>query len=354
MRCALTAILLALTVGSGAAQAQSRDAVLIAPPAARQLGLERMWFTQLSLGGRSSLAGLHQHVSATQAHTIFQITFDGKRYVFSQLDRDAFGKELGVEGAQAEAQRKLAEIQADLDAAARAAADGVAADKGAAAPAAAAVLPEIQTFVVPRITLYGTSERGAIDALDAETGKARWTAMVGNARFPTTTAGANDKYVALVNGSTMYVLLAEDGSLVWSRRLISAPGAGPALTDEYAYVPMLTGAVESYLLEDPKRPVAVFRSFGRTMVQPSVSVNSVAWPTDEGNLYVALAHDAGLRFRLEAKDSIESAPAFLAPERVFVTSLDGYVYSVHERRGNVLDEHRLKSRVRAGQRQDRL
>ena len=161
MRCALTAILLALAVGSGSAQAQSRDAVLIAPPAARQLGLERMWFTQLSLGGRSSLAGLHQHVSATQAHTIFQITFDGKRYVFSQLDRDAFGKELGVEGDQAEAQRKLAEIQADLDIAAKAATE-----KGAAPPAAVA-LPEIQTFVVPRITLYGTSERGAIDALDA-------------------------------------------------------------------------------------------------------------------------------------------------------------------------------------------
>jgi outer membrane protein assembly factor BamB len=323
---AAAAWMMALSACPPAALGQT---ALIAPPAARQLGLERMWFTQMSLGGRGRVSGLNQHVSATQAHTVFQITFDGKRYVFSQLDRDAFGKELGVEGAQAEANRKLTEIQSDLDAAAK-----IAADKGLPAPAAK--LPEIETFVVPRITLYGTSERGSIDAIDGETGKTRWTAAVGNPRYPTTAASANDKYVAVLNGSTLYVLLAEDGSLIWSRMMASAPGAGPALTDEFVYAPMLTGRVEAYFLEEPKRPVAVFQSFGRTMVQPTVSVNSVAWPTDEGNLYVALAHDAGLRFRLEAKDSIDSAPAFLAPERVFATSLDGYVYCVHERRGNIL------------------
>ena len=325
----LATLLLILPLGIAPAGAQDRSSVLVSPSAARQLGLERMWFTQMGMGGRGRVVGLNQHVSATQAHTVFQITFDGKRYVFSQLDRDAFGKELGVEGAQAEANRKLVEIQADLDAAAKAAAD-----KGGPAPTA--VVPEITTYVVPRITLYGTSQRGTIDAIDGETGKTRWSAIVGNSRYPTTAASANDNYVALLNGSTLYVLKATDGSLVWSRMMSSAPGAGPALTDEYAYVPMLTGAVESYFLEEPKRPVAVFRSFGRTMVQPTVSVNSVAWPTDEGNLYVALAHDAGLRFRLEAKDSIESAPAFLAPERVFVTSLDGYIYSVQERRGNIV------------------
>jgi outer membrane protein assembly factor BamB len=325
----LTALLLGLSLGVTPAQAQVRSSVLVSPTAARQLGLERMWFTQLSTGGRGRVVGLNQHVSATQAHTVFQITFDGKRYVFSQLDRDAFGKELGVEGAQAEANSKLAEIQADLEAAAK-----ITAEKSEPAPAA--VLPAIETYVVPRITLYGTSQRGTLDAIDGETGKTRWSAVVGNSRYPTTAAGANDNYVALLNGSTLYVLKATDGSLVWSRMMSSAPGAGPALTDEYAYIPMLTGAVESYFLEEPKRPVAVFRSFGRTMVQPTVSVNSVAWPTDEGNLYVALAHEAGLRFRLEAKDSIESAPAFLAPERVFVTSLDGYVYSVQERRGNIV------------------
>ena len=304
-----------------AAVVRAQGSPLISPDAARQLGLERMWFTQMNVDrGRGPLVGLHQHVSATQAHTVFQVSFRGKRYVFSQHDRDAFGKEIGIEGAQAEAEKKSAEIKSDLEAAG---------DKDTPAPA-------VETFVVPRITLYGTSQSGRLHAIDGETGKTRWSAAIGSSRFPTSTAGANDTHVAVVNGSSLYVLLAEDGSVVWNRFMSGAPGAAPALTDEYAYVPMLTGAVETYLIENPKRPVANFRSFGLTMVQPTVSVNSVAWPTDQGNLYVALAHEPGIRFRMQAQGSIESAPAFLSPELVFTASKDGYVYCVHERRGNIL------------------
>jgi putative pyrroloquinoline-quinone binding quinoprotein len=82
--------------------------------------------------------------------------------------------------------------------------------------------------------------------------------------------------------------------------------------------------------------VSVYKSFGRTTVQPVVSSNSVAWPTDSGNLYVGLAHGPGLRFRMHATDAINAPPAFLAPDKVFATSLDGYIYCLNERKGNIL------------------
>lgn len=321
----LTGLVMAGSFAPTVALAQRAGSSLIAPQAARQLGLERMWFTQIALdGSRGRMAGLHQHVSATQVHTVFQIMHAGKRYVFSQRDLNAFGVEVGIDGAQALAEKKLAEIKADLE--------------SVADPAAkvAIVLPTIETFVVPRISLYATSERGMVHAIDGETGQTRWAVSVGSARYPTTAAGANDQFVGVLNGSTMYVLNAEDGAIVWSRMAIGAPSAGPALTDEYVYIPTVTGAVEVYFLEDPKRPAAVFRSFGRTLVQPVVSYNSVAWPTDTGKLYVGLAHEPGLRFRLEAKQAINSAPAFGMEDRVFAASLDGYVYCLDERRGNVL------------------
>jgi outer membrane protein assembly factor BamB len=284
-----------------------------------------MWYTQIAFdGSRGRMAGLHQHVSATHVHTVFQIMHAGKRYVFSQRDLNAFGEEVGIDGARALAEKKLSEIKGDLEA------------KIDPADKPPILLPTIETFVVPRISLYATSERGMVHALDGETGQTRWTISVGSPRYPTTAAGANDEYVGVLNGSTMYVLKADDGSIVWSRMIIGAPGAGPALTDEYVYVPTVTGAVEVYYLEDPKRPSAVFRSFGRTLVQPVVSYNSVAWPTDTGKLYVGLAHEPGLRFRLEAKEAINSAPAFGMDDRVFAASLDGYVYCLDERRGNVL------------------
>jgi hypothetical protein len=136
--------------------------------------------------------------------------------------------------------------------------------------------------------------------------------------------------------STIYVMLASDGSVVWSKPALSAPGAGPALTEDLIFVPMVNGQVASLLLDDPKRPVSVYKSFGRTMVQPVVSSNSVAWPTETGNLYVSVANASGVRFRLKASDAISSAPAFLPPDKIFITSLDGYIYCIGEQKGNIL------------------
>lgn len=295
--------------------------VLVSPQVARQVGLERMWYTQLALDrGRGRIAGMFMHVSATQSHTVFQIAHDGRRYVFSERDRNAFGKEIGVEGAKAEAEKKAEEIQKQL----------------VTAGQAEAAAPVVEMIVVPKITLYASSERGAVHALDGETGRTLWTTSVGNALFPTMTPAANDKFVAVCNGSTLYVMQASDGAVIWSRSTMGSPGAGPAMTDDYVFIPMVNGQVESFLLEDPSRPVGRYKSFGRTMVQPVVSSNSVAWPTDAGDLYVSLAHGPGLRFRTKVSAAISAAPAFLAPDKMYVTSLDGYIYCLSEQKGNIL------------------
>src|SRR5262249_14231771 len=184
-----------------------------------------------------------------------------------------FGEEIGVEGAKKLADEKLAALKAEFEA-----------GKKEGPP------PAVSTHVVPRTTLYATSERGTVHALDAETGSTRWTTIVGDPRYPTTAAGANDRYVAVCNGSTLCVLLASDGTPAWSRMCVSSPGAGPALSEELVFVPMISGLVETFVLDDYKRPLATYKSYGRAMVQPVVSGESVAWPTDQGNLYVGLAH----------------------------------------------------------------
>jgi outer membrane protein assembly factor BamB len=303
------------------ALAQSGSAALISPEMARQVGLERMWYTQLGLDrGRGQVAGVCLHVSAVQSHTVFQISHDGRRYVFSQRDRNAFGKEIGVEGASAEADKKVEEIKKQLQ------------DAGKTDTKA----PAVEKFVVPKTTLYATSQRGTVHAIDAETGRTLWTTSIGSPQFPTTPPAANERYLAVCNGSTLYIMLVTDGSVIWTRSAVSSPGAGPALTEEYVFLPMVDGQVETFELEDHKRPAAMYKSFGRTMVQPVVSNNSVAWPSDNGNLYVALAHATGLRFRMKASDAINAAPAFLEPDKLFAASIDGYVYCLNERKGNVI------------------
>ena len=320
MRSLLIAAVSLLSLWPVAAKAQFSKSGLISPEAARQLGLERMWFTHLHVDrGRGRIAGLHLHVSDTQAHTVFQITHDGQRYVFSQRDRNAFGKEIGAWGPSCWPTRSW--------------------------PTSTRPRSWLAKWIrcrrskrssSPKSRFIPAPSRARVHSLDAETGRTRWSKSVGRPLYPTTAPSASDKHVGVCNGSTLYILLAEDGSQVWSKQVVGPPGAGPALTDDLAFVPMISGKVETFMLENPKHPVAIYKSFGRAMVQPVVSFNSVAWPTDGGNLYVGLAREPGMRYRMQAKDAIASAPAFLPPNQVFCTSLDGYLYCVNEQRGNVL------------------
>jgi outer membrane protein assembly factor BamB len=296
---------------------QPGSTFMTAPESLQRVGLERMWFTQLSLDrGRGRVAGIFQYVSPTQSHTVFEVKHQGRRYVFSERDRDAFGKEIGIETAQKQADEKAAELKA-------------AAGSDATAPA-------VEKHVVPKITLYASSERGLIHAIDGETGRTLWTNQVGNPLYPTTAPTANDEYVGFCNGSTLYVLKAADGAVAFTRSTVGVPGAGPAISHQHIFLPMISGHLESLRLDDPKRPAAIYKSFGRITNQPVVSENSVAWTTDSGNLYVGVAHGTGIRYRMQAADAVAAPPAFLAPDKVLIASLDGYVYCVHELRGNIL------------------
>lgn len=318
----VVATLLAMSAASPLlVSAQSIGGSLLGSQETRKFGLETMWFTQVDLDrSQGRLAGLYQHVSSTQSETIFEIIDDGQVYLFSERDRDAFGELVTIEGANKKAEEQRAKIAARLQSEMK-------------DPTTA---PAITKHVLPQITFYATSQRGMVHAIDGHTGKTRWSTTIGNSKYPTTAPGANDRMVAVINGSTLYVLLADSGEIVWQKMVGGAPGAGPAVSDQMVFVPMISGAVESYNLEDPKRPVSVHRSFGHTFVQPVVSRDAVAWPTDRGNLYVGNANSAGMRFRIEAKDAMNAAPAFMKPGKIFATSLDGYLYCIDEKKGAVL------------------
>jgi len=183
-----------------------------------------------------------------------------------------------------------------------------------------------------RDVLFVQTNRGMIHAIDAETGRTKWRAQIGEPNYPSLGSGANDKYLGVVNGSTLYVVDRESGRQVWERRLSGAPGAGPALAEERVFVPMVNGMVVSYELEDKSAPPWVYWSDGRAMVQPVASRQSVAWPTSRGYFYVARAVNPSIRFRLETQDAVSASPSYRKPY-FYAASLDGYLYAVHELSG---------------------
>lgn len=318
----ITTCALALLLLTGSLSAQRRGGGLVPEVFARRIGLERAWFTQIQLdSGRAELEYLTPFVSHANAFTAYQVAWETGKLEFSELERDAFGEPKGPERALKEANAKIEELtEQGFD-------------------------PKLITMVVPEISLYATTSRGMMHAIDGETGRTRWVVEVGNPEYPTLAPAVNEDYVAVVNGSTIYVFDRVTGKPAWDRRLSSAPGAGAALTDRQVFVPMINGKVDVFKLvgddeEDELKRLfqtpTTHVSIGRCFVQPTATPLVCAWPTDRGFMYVASANKENMEFRTAAIDTIV-APVTYDEKRglLLMASVDGYVYAVNERSGAV-------------------
>ncbi len=185
--------------------------------------------------------------------------------------------------------------------------------------------------------LFVLTSAGLIHALDAETGETLWTVHVGNADYESLGPAADDKYVALVNGSTLFVLDRESGALEYERPIGGAPGAGPALSNGLVFVPLFSGRVEGYRLHEPGVRPWYCQSHGQTLVTPLGTPDCVAWSTSEGWMYVADTSDPRhpkIKYRLEAMSPFDARPAYRQPT-IYAVSAAGELFAMSGRRGKL-------------------
>jgi outer membrane protein assembly factor BamB len=181
--------------------------------------------------------------------------------------------------------------------------------------------------------LYSVTNSGIVTALNAETGETLWSKQVGKPGYPAFGPGANEDFLGVVSGSKLYLLNRHDGRLEWVRQLGSAPSSGPALSDKYAFVALVTGRIEGYQLDDPAAQPWYYQSKGRTFLRPTTTGKIVSWPTTAGYLYASRANDPGVIYRLETSADIVTSPAAMPPY-LFIASQDGYLYCLHEDTGD--------------------
>lgn len=244
----------------------------------------------------------------------------------------------------------------------------------------------LQDLVLYEGTLYAQTDKAIIHAIDAETGKTLWWKQVGEPRHPSMTPGADRDWLAVVNGTRLYVLNRFNGDLLYRKDLSETPGAGAALSAQRVYVPLRSGLIVAYRLEPPIDPAQedkmdlpsaeppmseterreklqlradlydplFCQSYGHARVQPLVTRESareeyVVWPTDRGLLNVArIKRPAGnlmaLEYRLETGATIVGRPAYLPPNPkvpgdsglIVAVSRDGFVYTIQEKSGELL------------------
>lgn len=277
-------------------------------------GIESIWSNTLEVSrDRAEVVGItifvnHDPEQALESH---EVRYNGDRRIrFAQFDIGPDGQAIG----RAEA-RRLAE-------------------KEVLVRKAMGQQPELVTTSIPPVTLFSTTRQGVVQAIDGETGRGIWTASVGSPRRPTSVAGANEKLVGVVNGSTLYVLRRDTGEPKFERLLGAGPmmsplsnWVGPSLSKDWVFVPTMSGRMEAYHLEEERAPW-IYYAGGDITGSPTITSRHVVWTTTKGRLVACDGLIPEVRFRLQAESDFYGSAAYSAPARFFVTSISGYVFAV--------------------------
>ena len=203
------------------------------------------------------------------------------------------------------------------------------------------------------------------------------------------TPDVSSDLLATVNGSRLFVCNRYTGEVLFETQVDGSPGAGPGLSEKFAYVPMVGGMIVAYRLEpltDPIKelgkvkkdmtpeekaaeeadrrenlrlrqeyiPPVFCQSAGRALVQPLVTLQNrqeefVVWPTDRGIVSFGRIDRRDptaliVNHELKTDADIVSRPAYLPPDPhvhgdmavIYAASRDGRVYAILEKSGELL------------------
>jgi outer membrane protein assembly factor BamB len=181
--------------------------------------------------------------------------------------------------------------------------------------------------------LLALTNTGTLHSFNAETGETLWVTQVGVTDQAAVGPAASKTHVAVISGSVLHVFDRATGRQLWAQGVGGAPAAGPALSDDYVYVPLFNGRIEAYKLDDPKALNPWYsQSIGRIFHSPTASSQVVTWPTDRGYLYVGKASPPGVLYRIET-DSPATAPPTGVDPYLYVQTADGHAYCFDELTG---------------------
>ncbi len=175
-------------------------------------------------------------------------------------------------------------------------------------------------------TLFVQTGIATTHAIDGETGRTLWVADVGAPDYPSLPLGLSESRVAVINGTTLYVLDRVTGQVQFTQKTRGVPDVGPGLSEAAVFVATLAGQVETYsLVDDDHRNLASLRLEGRNLTQPAVSYLGVAVGSDRGDFGLLSLDGSSVLFRVPTNYSFTAAPAAWGP-RVFAGNSGGLMY----------------------------
>ncbi len=178
---------------------------------------------------------------------------------------------------------------------------------------------------------------GTIEAFDAETGRTLWATRVGSSKHATSAPGANKKFVCVTNGVRLFCIRRDTGAIAWEEKLVGAPSAGCAVSEDHVWVPLDSGALEQYkLVRDDSLDRAPITRFGsRSAVSaPIIADKQVAWTTLRGDFFADDMESRQNRVQVRTMGPIVAQPTYWPP-LYYVTSRDGDLYALRAVNGAI-------------------
>jgi len=304
--------LLALPFASSGAP---RSPVMLLPHELARMGLVQQWRTHVLVDGtRGGIASISPHVSSGRFHSVFEVhSGTGDSADVQRFSENQFGYQGRVDG-RAEAKR-----QADI---------------AARVLKSLGMESSVTERKIPEVTLQVATTRGMVQILNAATGSTIWSALIGKPGYPVFAPQISDKYIAAINGSTLYLLNRDTTKIELQRRLSGLPSSHPAINDTHVFVPMRGDSVEVFDFSEPgHRPSTRLASLGSCVGPPMVTADTVSWGTETGFVYVTKTDNFRSQFRFETGSSIVHGVSQGTGDAILVSTEDGHVYSFSARTG---------------------
>lgn len=180
--------------------------------------------------------------------------------------------------------------------------------------------------------IYVQCSNGVITTFDAESGKQKWAAQVGQADSPASAASTNGDKLILWSRASLFILNKENGKILKSFKLPGQPSTSAQADDEQVYLGFLDGSMYAFDIETGDMNWR-YRTSGRISVPAMLNGSTVLFASNNGSLYSVDALTRTLQFQFEATNTL-SAPMARYKDLVLLASEDYKLYSLDVHNGS--------------------
>jgi outer membrane protein assembly factor BamB len=201
-------------------------------------------------------------------------------------------------------------------------------------------------------TLFQLNDDGQLNAINKNTGKARWSRRLGTLAAASPAASSDTVYVTLLdhgNGKGRIIALRQsDGAIRWARDLPSRSESSPLLDGGRLYVGSENGTVYALSAADG-HVLWMYHADGAVKASPTLQSGNLYFGDYGDHMQAVRASDGRLVWRVSYGSFLSGGSFYATPAaafgRIYVGNTDGRVYAFDERNGRLAWAHQTGNYV---------